>query len=77
MNLLRSPAGLGQRRRKRDSRRIDGRPFAICSIPDQEASAFCLSLSNSSWLMAPLSRRAFAEAIWSAGLLLLATDWMY
>ena len=47
-------------------------------IPEtQEANAFCLSLSNSSWVMAPLSSRFFADAICSAGLLRLATDWMY
>ena len=36
----------------------------------QEASAFCLSWSNSAWVIAPLSSRLFADAIWSAGLLL-------
>jgi hypothetical protein len=34
----------------------------------QEASAFCFSWSNSAWLIAPLSSRLFADAIWSAGL---------
>ncbi len=34
----------------------------------QEASAFCLSWSNSCWVIAPLSSRLFADAIWSAGL---------
>ena len=35
----------------------------------QEASAFCFNWSNSAWLIAPLSSRLFADAIWSAGLL--------
>jgi hypothetical protein len=44
----------------------------------QEASAFAFSCSNSCWLMAPLSSRLFADAIWSAGLLpCVATDLMY
>ena len=43
----------------------------------QEANAFCLSFSNSSWVMVPLSSRFFADAICSAGLLPVATDWMY
>jgi hypothetical protein len=35
----------------------------------QEASAFAFSWSNSAWVIAPLSSRLFADAIWSAGLL--------
>ena len=38
----------------------------------QEASAFCFNLSNSSWLIVPLSSSVFAEAICSAG---LPPDW--
>jgi hypothetical protein len=39
----------------------------------QVARAFCLSVSNSVWLIAPLSRSCFAFSIWAAGLSCAAT----
>ena len=54
---------LGTAAGNQNGRRIESTAVQTKHSRTQEASAFCLSLSNSSWVMVPLSSRLFADAI--------------